>query len=62
MGKKGDGGLAEEETLQKILNELEKIIKRRLEIAARRSPETFLEEAEALELVMDLRKKLATES
>jgi hypothetical protein len=50
--------LAEEEALQKILIELWKVVKKRLFIAARRSPETFLEEAEALELVIDLRKKL----
>lgn len=51
--------MAEEEALQKILIELEKVIKKRLLVAVRRSPETFLEEAAALELVIDLRKKLA---
>jgi hypothetical protein len=59
VGKQGDRRLAEEEALQKILIDLEKTIKRRLIIAAKRSPETFLEEAEALELIIDLRKKLA---
>ena len=54
--------MAEEEALQKILIEFEKVIKKRLIIAAKRSPETFLEEAEALELVIDLRKKLVAES
>ncbi len=50
--------MAEKEELSAILEDLEKTLIRRASLAARRSPETFLKELEALELVIDLRKKL----
>gem|GEM_PF-5609476 len=54
--------MAEEERLPQILERLERVITRRLVIAAERSPETFLEEVSALESVIDLRKKLMERS
>ncbi len=40
------------------MGDLEKRLKSRIPIVLRRSPETLFEELEALELVIDLRKKL----
>ncbi len=47
----------EDEALVEILGDLERRLKSRVPIVLRRSPETLFEELEALELVIDLRKK-----
>lgn len=60
MDRKGGQGMAKErEKLLKILQSLESTLLTRATIAFRRSPETFIEEAQTLELVIYLRKKLA---
>ena len=50
--------MAEEEELKATLSDLERSLTRRLLIVARRNPETFLEKAQALELIIDLERKL----
>ncbi len=49
----------EDQALLEILGDLEKKLKSRIPIVLHRSPETLFEELEALELVIDLRKKLS---
>lgn len=48
----------EREALVATLAALETVLIRSVDIAAERSPETFLEEAEALHLIISLRREL----
>ncbi len=49
----------EDEELIELLSSLERRLKRRILKAPFRSPETLFEELEALNLVIDLKRKLA---
>ncbi len=57
-----EGNDEETQALLAILADLEKQLRRRVPLVMRRSPESLFEELEALNLVIDLRKKLAGES
>ena len=60
MGRKGGERVGESrEQLLKILERLEGSLETRAVVAFWRSPETFVREARTLELVIDLRGKLA---
>ena len=56
--KSGEGMGENRERLLKILEGLEGSLESRAVVAFKRSPESFVEEARTLELVIDLRKKL----
>jgi len=56
--KSGEGMGENRERLLKILEGLEGSLESRAVVALKRSPESFVEEARTLELVIDLRKKL----
>ena len=59
MDRQGDVWLVNEvQELIATLAELEEQLVSRVTIAAKRSPETFLEEAEALDLIIRLRREL----
>lgn len=53
-----EGKSPEDQALVRILADLEGALKRRIPVVLRRSPETLFEELEALNLVIDLRRKL----
>ena len=53
---------AEDQEILEILADLERQLKRRIPLVVCRSPESLFEELEALNLVIDLRKKLASKS
>jgi hypothetical protein len=50
---------SENQALLTILNDLEGKLRSRIPLVMQRSPESLFEELEALELVIDLRKKLS---
>ncbi|GEM_PF-5654345 len=50
--------MAQEEEIKKVLDRLEERLKERIPRAARRSPETLIDELQAYELVLDLKRKL----
>jgi len=53
---------AKDQEILEILADLEGQLRRRIPLVVRRSPESLFEELEALNLVIDLRKKLASKS
>jgi hypothetical protein len=53
---------AKDQEIIEILTDLEGQLRRRIPLVVRRSPESLFEELEALNLVIDLRKKLAGKS
>lgn len=53
---------AEDQEVLRLLRSLESRPKQRIPRAPLRSPETLFDELEALELVIDLQRKITTES
>jgi hypothetical protein len=51
---------AKDQEILEILADLEGQLRRRIPLVVRRSPESLFQELEALNLVIDLRKKLAS--
>ncbi len=48
----------ENEALKEIIQNLEKTLRHRIVLAAKRSQETLIDELEALDLIIDLEEKL----